>query len=215
MEKGFTVKSASEYIGVSPNTIYNMIEDGRLRAVMKNGNYIINTLDVTSTRSVKEMSDEEKDILKISKATIKKAKEELKFKASRVFSEISYEIDKFNNFMENEHADDMAKANELFDEAMENNSPDISDINEKLIKLLDRPYEMKGEIIINLKKIIDGYYEKYIFIKQLEEFYRYVKNNSMSFNDQLEFNKIISSPEAIIDGLKTGKIVIDTKRKRW
>ena len=215
MEKGFTVKSASEYIGVSTNTIYNMIEDGRLRAVMKNGNYIINTLDVTSTRSVKEMSDEEKDILKISKATIKKAKEELKFKASRVFSEISYEIDKFNNFMENEHADDMAKANELFDEAMENNSPDISDINEKLIKLLDRPYEMKGEIIINLKKIIDGYYEKYIFIKQLEEFYRYVKNNSMSFNDQLEFNKIISSPEAIIDGLKTGKIVIDTKRKRW
>lgn len=215
MEKGFTVKRAAEYIGVSQNTIYNMIEDGRLRATMKNGNYIINISDVTSTRSVKEMSDEDKSVLKNSKATIKKAKEELKFKAGRVFSEISCEIEKFNNFMENEHADDMARTNELFDEAMENNSPDMLDISEKLIKLLDRPYEMQGEIIINLKEIIDDYYEKYIFIKQLEEFYRHVKNNSMPFNDQLEFNKIISSPEGIIDGLKTGKIAIDTKRKRW
>ena len=176
---------------------------------------MINDNDVLLTRSTKEMNDENKNILKNSEATIKKAKEELRFKASRVFSEIDYEIDKFNTFMEKEYVEEMTQVNELVDEAIENNSQDMLDRHDKLCELYDKPYEMKGEIIINLKKIIDDYYEKYMFIKQLEEFHRYVKNSNKSFNDELEFNKIITSPGGLVEGLETGKIVVNTKRKRW
>lgn len=215
MENRFTVKRASEFIGVSQNTIYNMIEDGRLRATMINGNHMINDEDVLLTRSTKEMSDENKNVLKNSEATIKKAKEELKFKASRVFSEIGDEIDKFNTFMETKYVEEMIQAQELFDETLENKPQDMLEIHDKLCELQEKPREMKGEIIINLKKIIDDYYEKYMFIKQLEEFHRYVKNSNKSFNDELEFNKIVTSPGGLPEGLKTGKIVVNTKRKRW
>ncbi len=215
MKNGFTVKSASEYIGVSQNTIYNMIDDGRLTAVMSDGNYIIDGEDVRIAKNTKDITDENKNILKSSESTLKKAKSELKFKAGRVFSSISSEIETFNDFMENEYTKQMIESKTLFSEALKNNSPDLLDINNEIIKLYDKPYEMQGEIILKLKSLIDDYYEKYMFINQLEEFYKYVKSNSMPFNDELELAKIMLSEGGLAEGLKTGKIFVNTKKKRW
>lgn len=215
MKNGFTVKEASEHIGVDPNTIYNMIKDGRLKAVKEDGNYKINTIDVLNARCVKDIDNTDKGILNGLKLIKEKAEEELKFKASRTFATIEHEIEKYNEYMDNEHSNEMIKKQELFEEALNNNSKDLLKINEEFNKLMYKPYDLKSEIIINLKSVIDDYYEKYMFIKQIEEFNKYIKSNSMPFNDNLEFLQTITSDDGLVEGLKTGKIVVDPNKKRW
>lgn len=215
MKNGFTVKEASEYTELSQNTIYNMIKDGRLTAVMEDGNYKINTIDVLNAKSVKDIDNTDKGILNGLKLIKERAEEELKFKASRIFATIEHEIEKYNEYMNNEHANEMIKKQELFDDALNNNSKDLLEIHEELNKLMYKPYDLKGEIIINLKNIIDDYYEKYMFIKQIEEFNKYIKSNSMPFSDSLEFLQTITSDGGLVEGLKKGKIVVDPNKKRW